>query len=135
MATKYSPKVVNDGLVLYLDAANTKSYPGSGATWYDLSGNDNNGELIANPEYNTANNGNIILNGSTQYVTCGNSSSLNLTSSGSLSIWCKINNWSGSADYWSISGKGLLLDLILMDIQFGFIQDKEHFAIYQIDYQ
>lgn len=33
------PKITKDGLVLCLDAANTKSYPGSGNTWYDLSGN------------------------------------------------------------------------------------------------
>jgi len=40
MATRYSPKTVTDGLVLALDAANHKSYPGSGTTWYDLSGNN-----------------------------------------------------------------------------------------------
>lgn len=33
------PDIVTDGLVLHLDAANTKSYPGTGNTWYDLSGN------------------------------------------------------------------------------------------------
>jgi hypothetical protein len=31
------PDIVTDGLVLHLDAANTKSYPGSGSTWFDLS--------------------------------------------------------------------------------------------------
>ena len=45
MATQYSPKIVTDGLVLMLDAANPKSYPGSGTTWYDLSGNGNHGTL------------------------------------------------------------------------------------------
>ena len=39
MGVLYSPKIVTDGLVLCLDAANTKSYPGSGTTWFDLSGN------------------------------------------------------------------------------------------------
>lgn len=39
MATYYSPKVVTDGLGLYIDAGNTKSYPGTGATWYDLTNN------------------------------------------------------------------------------------------------
>ena len=33
------PDIVTDGLVLHLDAANRKSYPGSGSTWYDLSEN------------------------------------------------------------------------------------------------
>ena len=39
MAGSTGPKTVTDGLVLSLDAANKKSYPGSGTTWYDLSGN------------------------------------------------------------------------------------------------
>jgi hypothetical protein len=31
------PKIVTDGLVLCLDAANSKSYPGTGTAWNDLS--------------------------------------------------------------------------------------------------
>lgn len=42
MAISYSPKIVTDGLVLALDAANVRSYPGSGTSWYDLSGNGHN---------------------------------------------------------------------------------------------
>jgi hypothetical protein len=38
MATNYNPRTVTNGLVLALDAANPKSYPGSGTTWTDLSG-------------------------------------------------------------------------------------------------
>ena len=45
MATNYNPKIVTDGLVLCLDAANTKSYSGSGTTWTDISGKSNNGTL------------------------------------------------------------------------------------------
>ena len=39
MALSHSPSIVLDGLVLCLDAGNPKSYPGSGTTWTDLSGN------------------------------------------------------------------------------------------------
>ena len=39
MGISYNPRTITDGLVLCLDAANTKSYPGSGTTWADLSGN------------------------------------------------------------------------------------------------
>jgi hypothetical protein len=42
MSLFHSPSIVRDGLQLYLDAANPKSYPGSGATWFDLSGNGRN---------------------------------------------------------------------------------------------
>jgi hypothetical protein len=41
----YGPRIVTDGLVLYLDAANNKSYPGSGTSWYDLTGNGNHGTI------------------------------------------------------------------------------------------
>jgi hypothetical protein len=44
MAYNTGPKIVTDGLVLCLDAADRNSYPGSGSTWYDLSGNGNNGQ-------------------------------------------------------------------------------------------
>ncbi len=46
MATNYNPRIVTDGLVLCLDAGNTKSYPGSGTTWTDLSGNGNDATLL-----------------------------------------------------------------------------------------
>ena len=39
MSFHHSPKIVTDGLLMYLDAANIKSFPKSGSTWYDLSGN------------------------------------------------------------------------------------------------
>jgi hypothetical protein len=39
MGIAYNPRTITDGLVLCLDAANSKSYPGSGTTWTDLSGN------------------------------------------------------------------------------------------------
>jgi len=54
MAFHHSPKIVTTDLVMCLDSANSKSYPGSGSTWYDLSGNGNNGTLT---------NGAVIQNG------------------------------------------------------------------------
>ena len=41
MGLAHSPSVITDGLMVYLDAANTRSYPGTGNTWYDLRGNRN----------------------------------------------------------------------------------------------
>ena len=39
MGQHYGSKIPRNGLVAYYDAANPKSYPGSGSTWFDLSGN------------------------------------------------------------------------------------------------
>ena len=49
MGLAHSPRIVTDGLVLALDAGNTKSYPGSGTTWTDLSGNGYNHTLTSAP--------------------------------------------------------------------------------------
>jgi hypothetical protein len=46
MGIFYNTSIARDGLVLHLDAANKKSYPGTGTTWKDLNGNGNNGTLI-----------------------------------------------------------------------------------------
>jgi len=46
-----TPTVVTNGLILYLDAGNSSSYPGTGTTWTDLSGETNNGTLVNSPAY------------------------------------------------------------------------------------
>ena len=63
MAFNYSPKIVTDGLVLYLDAANRYSYPGSGTTWSDISRGGNNGTLVNGPTFSTDGGGSIITDG------------------------------------------------------------------------
>jgi hypothetical protein len=68
----YGPKIVKDGLVLALDAADTNSYPRTGTTWTDLSGNGYNGTLTNTPTFSTANFGNFTFNGTTQYVDVAN---------------------------------------------------------------
>jgi hypothetical protein len=92
MALAHSPRIATDGLVLCLDAGNAKSYPGSGATWTDLSGNGNNGTLTNGPTYSGSNGGFLNFDGTNDYVNCGNSSLLNPSSSFTLSCWFKISN-------------------------------------------
>ena len=60
--------IIDDGLVLYLDAANTKSYPGSGTTWTDLSGNGNTGTLVNGVGYSASNGGALVFDGVDDYV-------------------------------------------------------------------
>jgi hypothetical protein len=66
MGIFYNTSIVKDGLVLYLDAANQKSYPGSGATWYDLSGNGSDATLVNAPGYVSAGSPYLTFNGTTQ---------------------------------------------------------------------
>ena len=71
MSNNYGPKIVTDGLVLCLDAADRNSYPGSGSTWYDLSGNGNNGTFgpgAAAPTFSSGNGGSLVFDGSDDYL-------------------------------------------------------------------
>ena len=64
MSFNYSPKIINDSsLVLYLDAANSKSYVSGSTTWNDISRGGNTGTLVNGPAYNSANGGSIVFDG------------------------------------------------------------------------
>jgi hypothetical protein len=67
MAISYNTSVVRDGLVLYLDAANPKSYPGNGNTWFDIK-NTNNGTLINGVFFDNSNNGSFSFDGVDDYI-------------------------------------------------------------------
>jgi hypothetical protein len=95
MAFHYSPKIVTDGLVLALDAANRKSYPGSGTVWKDLSGKANNGTLTNGPTFNTVTTGNvdqIDFDGTNDLVECTALTSTNFTNSLWMSVDTKNTN-------------------------------------------
>jgi hypothetical protein len=64
----YYGGIVRDGLVLNLDAAKRDSYPGTGTTWRDISGNQNNGTLVNGPTFNAGNGGSIVFDGVDDYV-------------------------------------------------------------------
>ena len=83
------PNIVRNGLVLCLDAASLRSYPGSGTTWSDLSGNNITGSITGSstfPTYNSSNNGVLVFNGTNNVVDLRNPSTLQITV-GSISIW------------------------------------------------
>jgi hypothetical protein len=68
MSVKGGPNTVTSGLVLELDAGNIKSYPATGTTWFDKSGNANNGTLTNGPTFNTGSLGSIVFDGVDDYV-------------------------------------------------------------------
>jgi hypothetical protein len=68
MGIAYNPRIVTDGLVLALDAGNAKSYPGSGTTWTDLSGNGRNFVIYGSPTFNSSGYFTFANNQTTQYM-------------------------------------------------------------------
>jgi len=94
MSFSRGPKLVTDGLVLALDAANQKSYPGTGTVWTDLSGNGNNGTLVNGPSFDSGNLGSIEFDGVNEYVTGGGNITNSLFSENSYTL-CAWFNWRG----------------------------------------
>jgi hypothetical protein len=94
------PQIVTSGLVLYLDAGNTKSYPGTGTTWYDRSGNlnsgvVNNGTLVNSPTFSSLKGGSIVFNGTNNYATLGSPTGFNMAPSGVTMLFWIYNNYPG----------------------------------------
>lgn len=63
MSYNFSPKIVTNGLVLCLDAANINSYISGSTIWSDLSGRNNNCTLVNGPTFDSKNKGSILFDG------------------------------------------------------------------------
>ena len=103
MATQFAfGKVVTDGLVLALDASDRNSYPGSGTTWRDLSGANNNGIFQNGPTFNSSNGGSVVLDGTDDIVVVNDASNLDFgTSEFSVGIWFYVSSsvFSSNTEY------------------------------------
>tara|TARA_R110000796_G_scaffold251659_1_gene383603 strand:- start:23 stop:730 length:708 start_codon:yes stop_codon:yes gene_type:complete len=82
---KFGNRIVTDGLVFAVDAANPISYPGSGTTWNDLTLNKNNGTLINGPAFDSANAGSIEFDGNDDNIKFN--SSINVGNNFTVCIW------------------------------------------------
>lgn len=81
--------VVTDNLTLQLDASNSTSYPGSGTTWFDLAGTQQNITLVGSPTYTAAAPSYFTFNGSTQR---GSGTGVVLSSTAyTKSVWFYLN--------------------------------------------
>ena len=91
-------KIVTNGLVLHLDAAQLRSYPGSGTAWTDLSGTGNNGTLTNGPTFNSGNGGSIVFDGINDYVNVGMNNFPSGSSSRTLSAIFRVTSVSGGKE-------------------------------------
>lgn len=119
MATIGGANIIRNGLILELDAASRNSYPQSGTTWTDLSGNTYNGTLVNGPTFNSNNGGSLSFNGSTQYTSFTTAPIITV---GSTSIWFNTSN--AGASYRALINRGeswglFLLDNILITYDWG----------------
>jgi hypothetical protein len=81
MVASYGPVITTDGLILCLDAANPRSYPGSGTSWFDISGQNNHFTLFNSPTFGS---GGFTFNGTNQYAA--SAANINLTTFDSVTV-------------------------------------------------
>ena len=110
MAVGYNPRIVTDGLVIALDAGNTKSYPGSGSVMTDMSGNGINGTLGGNAAFDSLHGGSITFDGDGDYIDTNSELDLagklfaDSNSTWSVSSWFNLS--AGGSDNRGIAGRG-----------------------------
>jgi len=109
MGVTYNPKIVTDGLVLCLDAANRRSYPGTGTTWSDLAGSNNGTLTNMADNFDSANGGSLSFDGTNEQVRVGDvlptSSDFTIsacftTSAGSSNDSCVFGNDVSASSVW-----------------------------------
>jgi len=104
--------IVTNGLILYLDAANSLSYVSGSSTWRDLSSSNLSGSLINGPTFSSGNGGSIVFDGTNDYVNLGDSDLFSFTSGGGIDLpftvgcWVRLNAYgSGAALYTMLLSK------------------------------
>ena len=91
MATNGGPDITQEGLVFVVDAANKKSYPGSGTTLKDLAGS-NNGTLINGPTFDSGDGGSIDFDGTNDYFQADTNLGITGNSPRTFECWAYIES-------------------------------------------
>jgi hypothetical protein len=96
--------IVTSGLVMNLDAGDVSSYPGSGTTWTDLSGNGNNLTATNSPTWNSSG---WFATGATGYFTRATGIAMPQgNDSYTLQAWVRLSSWTALGGIMSIGGSG-----------------------------
>ena len=93
MGVKVGPRIIQNGLILDVDAAVLRSYSGTGLTAFGLIGGIG-GTLVNGVGFDTTNNGYFIFDGSNDYINSGNDSNIQV-SSGTISAWARTSSPGG----------------------------------------
>lgn len=91
MSYSNGPQIVTNGLVFFVDAANRKSYPGSGTDWADLSGNGSTCVSSGGPVIGTDGQGSFLFDAADDIFIAPENSAFN-TQTPSVEVWIKTNN-------------------------------------------
>ncbi len=110
---RFGYDVVENGLVLNLNAQNYVSYRETGTSWYDLTGNDNTGTLTNGPTFDSTTRS-VVFDGVDDYVVTSSNIGISGATPRTLECWYYVD----STNTKSILGyggqnNGLLFDTIV----------------------
>jgi len=104
MGLSHSPSIVTSNLILALDAANPKSYSGSGNTWFDITGRGNHGTLVNGPAYSSNSGGYISCDGTNDYIEILDNSIFDFGANNfTVEHWFRKNATSSNSNYWGVN--------------------------------
>lgn len=91
MSITYNSKIIRDGIRLHIDAANPKSYIGTGEVWKDVSGGNETCFLNEGTTFSPDDKGSMFFDGANDFVNCGQATYLGPSLTGlTVSAWIKI---------------------------------------------
>lgn len=130
MGVAYNPKIVTNGLVLALDAANSKSYPGTGTAWNDLSGKGNNGTLVNGITYSSNNLGAMTFDGTNDFIS-GTLTPPAFNSSSTIEVFVRPSSVTGGIRAVFVHGRtgvSFSSGLVILDGQLRFRNSNSDYA-------
>ena len=111
--------IVDSGLKLWLDSAQTTSYPGSGTTWTDLSGSGNNGTLNNGVGFDGSNGGGLVFDGSNDYVDLNTNNIITGTNPFTFSCFYTITTVNGGGEIFGNYGSGYSTNYLWISGEYG----------------
>ena len=115
MSLSHSPKIVTDGLVLCLDAANPRSYPKSGTTWSDLAGsNDATMTNMDAANFSDEKRGVLNFDGTDDYLTTASNIGITGSADRSLCVWFYHNSTALDVNIigYGVNGGSAIFDIV-----------------------
>ena len=107
MGLGHSPSIVTSGLALAFDAGNAKSYPGTGTTWTDLSGNGLTGAINNAPVFSNSAGGNFTFNGTSNTISFTRK---RFTAGLTYAAWIKTTSAKNTATYTTTTANPIIGD-------------------------
>lgn len=125
MSYSNGPKITTSGLVFKMDFANSKCYPGSGTSCYDIGGNSSTGEVVNGPTFTTSNNNKYFnFDATTKLIRIPNNTDLD-TQTPSVEVWIRTNATSQNGFWFE---KGIVNNQYSLFQEGGNIQWRQYFT-------